>query len=201
MIATDTATCYNSTMNRRQILALIAAAIAAGPARATPEKYTLDRDQSSVSFNYTLNGLRSIGKMPILEADVLLDLDHPENSQVTAVIDAAHAQAGLFFATDAMKSAQVLDTGKYPTIRFVSDSVVRTKTGASIAGKITIRDVTLPITLDATLYRRTDDKNDLSKISILMKGQIDRRQFGATGYPDIVGPMIGLNILTRVDRV
>lgn len=187
-------------MNRRQSLALAAAFLAAGPARARAERYLLDREASSVTFSYTLNGLRTLGRMPVLEADVLLDIARPERSQVEAVLDAAHAQAGLFFATEAMKGPQVLATDRFPTIRFRSEKIAKTATGADVTGPITIRDVTEIVTLAATLYRRTEDRNDLSKISILMKGQIDRRRFGATGYPDIVGPVIGLNILTRVTR-
>lgn len=188
-------------MHRRAALSLLAAALAVRPAVASAVPYRLDSAASTVSFNYTMNGQRMVGRMPVIGADILLDLDHPSASRVSAVIDAAHADAGPFFATEAMRDASVLATATWPTIRFDSEKVTENRTGARVTGKLTVRDVTRPVALDAVLYRqRGTEAGDRSKLSILLTGRIDRRDYGAGGYPNIVGPEIGLNILTRIDR-
>ncbi|QMU56900.1 MAG: hypothetical protein GKR98_00960 [Boseongicola sp.] len=186
-------------MYRRHFLTALAATLAVRPAWAAPQQYILDVEQSVVGFSYVLNGSKVNGRMPVKSADIALDIDRLENSNVTAVLDVRRAKAGPFYATEAMKDASVLDTRMFPEIRFQSDEIERVKGGARIGGDITIRDVTRPILLEARLFRQVGtEAGDRSRLSILMTGDIDRRDFGATGFPRLVGPEIGLKILTRV---
>lgn len=188
-------------MDRRLFLALAGAMLAARPSGAAPSSYTLDAAQSTVAFTYTMNGTPQTGRMPILSADILLDVERPANSRVAADIDASRADAGPFYATEAMKSQSVLDTGHHPVIRFRSSRVLDTRGGATIIGPLTVRDVTREITLQAKLFRPPGTAaGDLSRLSILMTGSLDRREFGAGGYANIVGPTIRLQILARIIR-
>ncbi len=188
-------------ITRRTTLFALAAAFVARPAHAAPVRYTLDRTISQLSFNYVLNGNRVKGKAEIASADILLDVDRPARSKVSALIDMTSANAGIFFATEAMKGAQVLDTDRFPTIRFQSEKIEGTVMKAALTGKLTIRDVTRTETLNAQLFRQGGTEiGDRSKLSIQMTGQIDRRLYGADGFPNFVGPMIGLEILTRITR-
>ena len=188
-------------MDRRFFVPLAAAALAARPVKAAALPYLLDRQTSTVAFTYLMNGQAMTGRMPVLSADILLDVDNPSASHVNAEIDAAHANAGPFYATEAMKSAGVLDTAHFPTIRFRSERIEGTARGATIRGPVTVRDVTEEIVLDAVVYRqRGTEEGDRRHLSILMTGNIDRRRFGAGGYPAIVGPTIRLQILTRITR-
>lgn len=173
--------------------------LAAPPVAAMPRRYVLDREASVVGFNYILNGGRARGRMPVKSAEIMLDVDRPEKSHVEAVLDASHADAGLFFATDAMKSESVLDTKRYPEIRFVSKDIIGSIQGARVMGDLTIRDVTRPVTLKAVVYRqRGTEAGDRRRLSILLTGKIDRREFGASGFPQFVQPWVVLNILTRI---
>lgn len=186
-------------MDRRLFIALAGAALAARPAFAAPVPYLLDREASTVAFTYQMNGQPFTGRMPVASADILLDVDNPAASRVSAEIDAAGADAGPFYATEAMKSASVLDTAHYPRIRFRSERIEGTARGATIRGPLTIRDVTREFSLAAILYRQRDvAEGDRSRLSILMTGDVDRRQFGAGGYSNIVGPVIRLQVLTRI---
>ncbi|MEP0566241.1 MAG: YceI family protein, partial [Paracoccaceae bacterium] len=156
---------------------------------------------SRINFTYVLNGNQMTGKASVQSADILLDVDRPPRSKVAAVINMQDANAGIFFATEAMKGAQVLDTDRFPTIRFQSEKITGNVEAAKLTGKLTIRDVTRTETLSAQLFRQAGiQKGDRSKLSILMKAQIDRRLYGADGFPNFVGPMIGLEVLTRITR-
>ena len=167
--------------------------------RAAARPYLLNRETSTVAFTYLLNGQPVTGRMPVKSADILLDVDNPPNSRVSAEIDAAGANAGPFYATEAMKSESVLDTAHFPTIRFRSERIEGDVNKSNVTGLLTVRDVTKRIVLEAVLYRqRGTQAGDRTNLSILMSGDIDRRQFGAGGYPAIVGPVIRLQILTRI---
>jgi polyisoprenoid-binding protein YceI len=187
-------------MDRRNFLILAAAIGLAKPALAAPRPYRLDRENSTVGFSYQLNGQRLTGRMPIKSASILVDVDRPSRSRIEAILNAARANAGPFYATAAMKSAAVLDTDNYPEIRFVSKSIEDKLDGARIKGEITIRGVTRPVELDATVFRqRGTEAGDRRKLSILMSGRVNRNDFGASGFSNLVAPSIVLNILTRID--
>jgi polyisoprenoid-binding protein YceI len=183
------------------MMASLAAASVAGPASAAPVRYLLDRETSRINFTYRLNGNPMRGKALVDSADILLDVDRPSRSKVSAVIDMTRANAGIFFATEAMKGAQVLDTARFPTIRFQSEKIKGTVSNATMTGKLTIRDVTRTEQFSAQLFRQQGrEVGDRSKLSILMTGSIDRRLYGADGFLNFVGPTIGLEILTRITR-
>jgi polyisoprenoid-binding protein YceI len=188
-------------ITRRTMIATLAAAYVARPAAAAPVRYLLDRETSQIGFSYVLNGNSMKGSAIVDSADVLLDVERPARSKVSAVIDVTRANAGIFFATEAMKGAQVLDTDRFPTIQFQSEKIEGTVTKATMTGKLTIRDVTRTEQLTAQLFRQQGRQpGDFSKLSILMSGTIDRRAYGADGFLNFVGPQIGLDILTRITR-
>ncbi|NNE87276.1 MAG: YceI family protein [Silicimonas sp.] len=188
-------------ITRRTTLTGLGATLITCPALAAPVRYTLDREASRINFTYVLNGNGMKGKAVVDTADILLDVDRPSRSKVSAVIDMTQANAGIFFATEAMKGAQVLDTDRFPTIRFQSEKIEGTVEKATITGNLTIRDVTRTERFSAQLFRQQGTElGDRSRLSILMTGTIDRRLYGADGFLNFVGPNIGLEILTRITR-
>lgn len=188
-------------LTRRTTLLTLGAALVANPAKAAPVRYNLDRAQSRINFTYMLNGSQIRGKAVVQSADIQLDVRNPTRSAVSATIDMTQADAGVFFATEAMQGAQVLDTDRFPTVTFQSKKIEGTVGEAKLTGDLTIRDVTHTETLLARLTRQKGtERGDLSRLSIFMTGQIDRRRYGADGFPNFVGPMIGLEILTRITR-
>lgn len=185
-----------------RLLAFAALIALALPAGAEPVAYRLQPDISTVGFSYVLSGEVVNGQMPVSSAEVLLDFQAPENSRVVAVISAADADAGPVFADTAMKSADVLDTSRFPTIRFRSTQVTETAAGAVVDGQITIRDVTRPIRLNAEFYRqRGTEAGDFSRMSVVLRGAVSRAAFGASGYAGLVEDEIAITILARVSRI
>ena len=170
-------------------------------AYGAPARYTLDAAQSEVTFSYTFEGVEKQGEMPVQSADMLIDLDNLSASQVDVSLNAHGARAGFVFATKALKSPQVLDTQAHPIIRFQSSQFKGDLNGATVTGTLTVRGVTRPVTLKAELFRqRGTDLGDRSKLTVLLIGSIDRRDFGAVGFPGFVGPHIGLRIMARITQ-
>lgn len=175
---------------------LIPAAAAAGP-----ENYRLDTEGSSVRFTYSLDGAQKSGRMPIQSADLFLDLDHLPASRVLVTLNADGARAGFIIATEAMKGRNVLNTGQFPEIHFRSTRIEGDRQNADVSGDLTIRGVTRPTTLKARLFRqRGTDLYDRNNLLVELTGTIRRSDFGANGYPNLVGDMITLQIMAQITR-
>ena len=189
-------------LTRRTLILSLAALATPGFARPIP--YQLDAAASRVGFTYRLGGGLQEGQMPITRADVLIDPADLGASTADVVVNPAGARTGFFFATEALKSATVLDTDRFPDIRFRSTAVRlapsgRLSDGASLIGDLTVRDITRQIELDASLFRpQGSAPDDLSVLTITLRGQISRAAFGATGYADIVADTVGLDIQAMI---
>jgi polyisoprenoid-binding protein YceI len=191
----------------RVIVALLAGALPllalpgpVRPAAAEPVRYALEAERSEVGFEVAFGPDKITGTMPVAAADITLDFEQAANSRVSVRVDASGAQASFPFATQAMRGPKVLATGSFPSIAFVSREVRARGDGAQVRGDITIRGVTRPVTLQATLYRQREAPQDSSRLSILLTGAVRRSDFGADGWGDMVGDEVALRILARIAR-
>ena len=180
---------------------MLALWLMATAASAAPEPYRLQPDQSSVGFETNFGADKINGTMPITSADLTLDFAHVAGSKVAVTLNAAGSQASFPFAAQAMKGPKVLDTAEFPNISFVSTSVTPEAQGATVMGNITIRGVTKPTTFHAEIWRQQGTAaGDLSHLSIRLTGAINRSNFGAVGWNDMVGDEVRLNILARIEK-
>ena len=172
------------------------------PLAAAPANYVLEPDASTVGFATDFGKDHITGKMPITSADLTLDFDRIANCKVAVTIDASGAQASFPFAAQAMKGPKVLDTAAHPQITFESTSVKSVGQGAKVSGWVTIRGIKQPMVLDAQIYRQKGTAvGDRSHLSIHLTGSVMRSKFGATGWSDMVGDEVRLDILARIARV
>ncbi len=168
----------------------------AAPTVAAPRPYVLDSAASNVVFYWTFGSDTVRGRMAVSSADLSLDLDDIGASQVRVAVDVTRADAGHPLATQAMTGPRVLDAASYPMITFQSRRITLVGDGqAQIDGDITIRGVTRPITLDARLTTSTPD---LSQLTVTLSGLVHRSEFGATGWSDLVGDEVRLDVVAAL---
>ncbi len=168
-------------------------------ADARPLHYLLDPAQSVVGFEVRMGESPLKGRMPVIAADMTLDFDRASASRVSVTLSPAGAEMGLPFATQAMKSPEVLDTRQHPEIRFESTKVTPTADGARIDGRITIRGVTRPVTLKAQIFRPEGSQPGArAELTIRLNGTISRKDFGAVGFGDMVGDRVLLDIRAHI---
>lgn len=174
----------------------------ATPLGAAPRNYVLEAERSSVSFFYDFGENVIRGRMPVASADLRLDFNKASDSSARVTLDLAGASGGFPFATQAMLGPKVLDARSHPEITFVSTAVRAAGEVAEIDGLITIRGVTRPITLIAALSRPVSAaQDDFSHVSVRLTGAVSRAAFGATGWSDMVGDEIRLDILARIAEI
>ena len=170
-------------------------------AQAEPVAYLLDKARSKVQFAYEFGSNTMTGSMPVKSAEMLIDLDNLPASRIAVTLDPTHAHAGFVLATQAMKSASGLNTDEFPEIVFISTGITGDLKGAFVTGNLTVRGVTLPVTLNAGLYRQAGTElGDRRNLAILLTGDVSRSAYGASGYRAYVGDIIHLRILAMISK-
>lgn len=181
----------------------IALALAAAPSSARPLSYRLDAADSIVGFETDFGPDLITGTMPVASANIVIDFDRPAASRVAVALDVARARASFPFATQALLGPKVLDAGDHPAITFQSTAVRAVGGGgarALIDGRLTVRGVTRPVTLDAEIFRREGVAvGERSRMAIHLAGSLRRSEFGATGWSDMVGDEVRLRIIARIE--
>lgn len=169
---------------------------------AAPQAYRIDPAGTEIGFRYTLGGVQSSGTIPLQAAAISIDFARLENSRIAVTLNAAQARTVLPLAESALKGASMLDTARFPTIRFESDRVRGAGAGAQVTGRLTVRDQTLPVTLSARFFRLEDRApEDLTTLVILLEGRVSRGAFGASGFADLVADPVDLRIRATIDRM
>lgn len=109
-----------------------------------------------------------------------IDPGHPETSSVQATIQAASIRTNNEMRDNDLRSANFLDTGKYPVITFTSSGVQPADPGQyTLAGDLTIKGITRPVSLAVTKYGELNDPGMMGhRISYGARGQINRTDFG-----------------------
>lgn len=185
---------------------LIAAGISslATAALSRTINYELVGERSKISFIFTTSGARQTGTIPVKSADITIDTANLVRSQAMVTADIRQITSGIVFITQAIKSPDLLDAETHPIVRFQSRKILlgpegRISGGAQIEGDLTLRGVTRPITLQASLTRPAGTPpDDLSVLYILLNGSLNRRDFGANGYAGLAEDRVDLDIRAEI---
>jgi polyisoprenoid-binding protein YceI len=182
------------------LLAAFALGLAlAPPARAALVAYTLDASASTVAFETDFGPDLITGAIPLALADLTLDFDNVANCTVLVELDVTGAEASFPFAAQALKGPKVLDAKSHPRMRFESTGVQRAGDAADVTGNLTIRGVTLPVTLRAQIFRPEGSaETDRSRLTVRLTGRVSRSAFGASGWADLVGNEVRIVITARI---
>lgn len=168
---------------------------------AAPQTYDIDYPASKIEFTYDFNNEPVKGKFPKFSADLLLDFQDIRKSKISVSIDTRSALGGFVFATSALRGAKILNAKKFPQIQFQSQSAQLKNGVAQIKGLVTVRGVTRPLVLTARFFQlQGNAPEDRDELTITISGTINRHDFGASGYRDLVGETLAINIKARIKR-
>lgn len=103
------------------------------------------------------------------------------NASVDVKIEAASIDTRNQDRDNHLRSADFFEVEKYPYITFKSTKVTQTGDDTfDIEGELTIRDVTKPVTLNATFLGLAKDPWGNEKVGFSAKAKINRKDFGLT---------------------
>ncbi len=142
-------------MHLAPALALVALVAGAQPARAEPARYRLDPEHLSIGFLVRHIGYADVlGQFLRAQGSFVFDEAARTVSDIQVTIDAASVFSNHEARDQHVRKPEFLDVPQFPTIVFVGSSAMATgpDTGR-IAGELTIRGVTRPVTLDVTLNK------------------------------------------------
>lgn len=139
-------------MTRFAPFALIAA-LAAAPAFAEAEKYTLDASHSQIVFNYNHLGFSTTyGMFSGFSGEIMFDQANPAASSVTVSFPVKTMLTGWQERFDHFMTKDFFDAADDEMVTFASTAIeVTGEKTAKITGDLTLNGVTKPVVLDAVL--------------------------------------------------
>jgi len=136
-------------------IALFAALAAVSvAAQAAPVTYTIDNSHTYPHFTYNHLGFSNqTHKFDKTSGSVVLDRKAKTGS-VDVIIDAASVNTGYAVFNEHLKAADFFDATVYPTLTFKSSRMsFKGDQPVSVAGDLTIKGVTKPVTLKITHFK------------------------------------------------
>ena len=127
-------------------------AMAISGAVQAADSWTVDAEASTLGFVATQGGNEFTGQFDAWQADIVFSPDDLANSQVTVTIDMASADAGANDRNSQLPTSDWFDVDSHPTATFATTGF--THLGGDdyeAAAELTIKGVTLPVTLPFTL--------------------------------------------------
>jgi polyisoprenoid-binding protein YceI len=117
----------------------------------------------------------------------IVTADNPLESTVSVSIDAASVDTGNQMRDDDLRSERFLDVANYPQITFESTSVTQDGDKYAVAGALTIRGVTKPVTLDVEVNGFGPDPYGGTRAGFSAATEINRNDFGVSFNAPIPG--------------
>lgn len=163
-------------------LALALCLGAAAPARTDEAVHVVDPGRSHVRFHAVSRLMNADGAFHRFDGEVRFDSARPETATTRVTIDVASIDTGIRMRDDHLRTEDFFDVARHPRATFVSSAVRRDGERFAVAGQLTIRGVTRPVTLPVTVTA--------SPGAIRIAGQlvVNRREFGIN-YQSYLNPI------------
>ena len=183
---------------------LLASLLAVAPllASAAPSAWNVDASHSQVGFAVRHLVISSVrGEFTKYSGVAQLDDADPAKSTVQVTIDATSIDTRVADRDTHLKSADFLDTAKYPEITFKSTKVKKAgKDKLEVAGDLTLHGVTKPVTLAVTTSPEVKGMYGETRRGFQGQTRISRKDFGLTWNKLVeAGPAVGDEVTIALD--
>ena len=143
--------------------------------------YTLDVSHSRLGFVARHAMVTKVrGQFGAFTGTARIDEANPAASKVDLSIDVTSIETGSADRDGHLKSADFFDAEQFPTITFTSTDVKRDGSDWTITGDLTIKDATLPVTIE---FEHTGSARDpFGNLRVGFEGEttINRKDWGLT---------------------
>jgi polyisoprenoid-binding protein YceI len=142
--------------------------------------WRIDPGHAEVGFVGRHFGLTKVrGRFTGVAGDVVV-ADDPADSSVTVEIDVASVHSGDATRDDHLRSADLFDVAAHPTATFRSTGLALTGTSGRLAGELTIKGVTRPVTLEVDYLGHARDPWDDDRAVFSASTTVNREDWGLT---------------------
>lgn len=152
--------------------------------------YTLENTHGYITFSYSHLGFsRPQVGFNTFTVDLDLNAEDPAKSSVKVDIDANSIDSRVPDFDGHLKGDKFFATAANPSIAFVSTGItMNSDTTASITGNLTIKGVTKPVTLDATLNKAAEHPmRKVPTMGLNATATLKRSDWGLGEYVPMVG--------------
>ena len=185
---------------KKLLLALVA--LAPALALAAPTTWNIDATHSTAGFSVRHLVISQVrGEFTKLSGAVVLDDADLVRSRVEATIDASSVDTRVPDRDTHLRSADFLDTAKYPTITFRSTKVERAgKDRLAVTGDLTLHGVTRPVKLDVATSPVVKGMFGETRRGFSATTTIARKDYGLTWNKLVeAGPAVGDEVAITLD--
>lgn len=163
--------------------------------------YVMDKTHGSVTFSYSHKGLsHPVLRFNDVDATLVLDAEHPENSQIEVTILAGNVDSGVAKFDAHLTSADFFDTAVHPKITFKSTEFTRASaTSGTMVGDLTMMGVTQSVSFDVVLVGTADGK--LPTIGVEGQASLLRSEFKLGKFVPYVGDKVSISISAEFNKV
>jgi polyisoprenoid-binding protein YceI len=159
--------------------------VAENPTEVIPAgTWAVDPVHSTVEFHVTHSGIATVKGRALVLSGTIRGGEEPA---IEGTVDASSLTTFDETRDAHLRTPDFFDAERYPTLRFVSSSVVRRDGELVVEGDITIRGVTKPIELRGTFRGATVDGYGNERIGLDLAGSVDRTEFGVSWNAPLPG--------------
>jgi polyisoprenoid-binding protein YceI len=145
----------------------------------TTTTYQIDKAHSEAVFQVRHLLTKVRGRFSDFEGEIDYDEENPERSSVNVTIQAASIDTNERDRDTHLRSGDFFEVEKFQTLTFKSTRTTRKgKDSFDVAGDLTIRDVTRPVTLSVTHLGKAKDPWGNERIAFEAETTINRKDFG-----------------------
>ncbi|GGC98696.1 YceI family protein [Aquisalinus flavus] len=165
--------------------------------------YTPDDGHAYIVFSYNHLGFSNpMVRWGDWDANLNWDADNPENSTLDVTIDATSVDTGVDDFNTHLNSSDFFNTAEYPQISFTSTALEVTGPESGIlTGDLTIRDTTMPVTMDVTINKAGfEERGNVHKLGFSGRTTVLRSDFGLDAYVPNVSDEVDIIVEAEFEK-
>ena len=154
------------------------------------ERYTI-ANSKTLKFTYFVSGVPLYGEFYLDTSYFTIDFTEEQQSKFYIKVDIRKSTAGFPLATSAMLGQSVLNANKYPFMEFKSTIISKKDKGYRVSGLLKLKGVQKNIVI--MVFTKDKYIKNAKTLMFQIMSSINRYDFGADGFPFLVGKEIKLN--------
>lgn len=149
------------------------------PRLASAAEYTVDKSHSRIGFQVRHLFSKVSGEFKDFEGDFNFDPEKLDSAKANVTIQASSINTNEGKRDEHLRSPDFLDTGKFPTVSFVSKKLKADGNQKyKLEGDFTLHGVTKPVTFDVEFLGKDKDPWGNQRAGFTASAIINRKDFG-----------------------